>query len=118
MKKGFSGSSPQPVQLELAIARTFSMLYLLTIYYRGGVPPQQLDPTYQQTLVRFSITSHSSVGNSKRVLVHILKQQSTPTFPDKPTVEPNKHLNIQFAKNSFEFSIETGEMEESFGIFK
>lgn len=55
MKKGFSGSSPQPVQLELAIARTFSMLYLLTIYYRGGVPPQQLDPTYQQTLVLLTL---------------------------------------------------------------
>ena len=55
MKKGFSGSSPQPVQLELAIARTVSMLYLLTIYYRGGVPPQQLDPTYQQTLVLLTL---------------------------------------------------------------
>jgi hypothetical protein len=55
VKKGFSGSSPQPVQLELAIARTFSMLYLLTIYYRGGVPPQQLDPTYQQTLVLLTL---------------------------------------------------------------
>ena len=52
MKKGFSGSSPQPVQLELAIERTFSMLYLLTIEVWN---PQQLDPTYQQTLVLLTL---------------------------------------------------------------
>lgn len=40
MKKGFSGSSPQPVQLELAIERTFSMLYLLTI--EAGFPLNNL----------------------------------------------------------------------------
>lgn len=48
MTQGTS-SSPQPVQLELAIERTFSMLYLKIL--KGGLPPQQLYPTYQQTLV-------------------------------------------------------------------
>lgn len=53
MKKGTS-SSPQPLPLELAIERTFSMLYLKNIYL-CGVPPQQLDPTYQHTIVLLTL---------------------------------------------------------------
>lgn len=59
MKKGFSGSSPQPLRLELAIERTFSMLYLLTI--EAGFPLNNLtlptkrllySPSYQPVLLR------------------------------------------------------------------
>lgn len=54
MKKGFSGSSPQPVQLELAIERTFSMLYLLTI--EAGFPLNNL------TLPTKRCTTYSPAG--------------------------------------------------------